>query len=85
MASLIQSKKFIIEKKTCLPIYQIVLYLQNPLLIKQSTKREVVYGVEHHFQLYLSYIVAVSFIGGGNQRTQRKQPPCFKSLTNYMT
>ena len=39
MASLIQPKKFITEKKTCLPIYQIVLYLQIPLLIKQSTKR----------------------------------------------
>jgi hypothetical protein len=24
----------------------------------------MVYGVEHHFQQYFSYIVAVSFIGG---------------------
>jgi len=29
------------------------------------------------------YIVAVSFIGGGNQRTRRKPPICRKSLTNY--
>ena len=34
------------------------------------------------FQLYFSYIVAVSFIGGGNRSTRRKQPTCCKSLTN---
>jgi len=27
-----------------------------------------------HFQQYFSYIVAVSFIGGGNRRTRRKPP-----------
>jgi hypothetical protein len=26
----------------------------------------VVYGVLHHFQQYFSYIVVISFIGGGN-------------------
>ena len=31
------------------------------------------------------YIVAVSFIGGGNQNTQRKPPTCRKSLTNTIT
>jgi ABC-type maltose transport system permease subunit len=35
------------------------------------------------FQLY--YIVAVSFIVGGNRSTQRKSPTCHKSLTNYNT
>ena len=30
------------------------------------------YGAQHHFQQYFSYIVAVSFIGGGNRNTQRK-------------
>jgi hypothetical protein len=39
------------------------------------------YGV----QQYLSYIVAVSFIGGGNWRTLRKPPTCRKSLTNFIT
>jgi hypothetical protein len=29
--------------------------------------------------------VAVSFIGGGNQSTQRKPPTCSKSLTNFIT
>ena len=29
---------------------------------------------------YYSYIVAGSFIGGGNWSTQRKQPTCRKSL-----
>ena len=28
----------------------------------------LVYGVQRHFQQYFSYIVAVSFIGGGNHR-----------------
>jgi hypothetical protein len=27
----------------------------------------LVYGVERHIQQYFSYIVAVSFIGGGNR------------------
>jgi hypothetical protein len=35
-----------------------------------------------HFQQYFSYIMAVSFIGGGNQSTPRKPPTCGKSLTN---
>jgi len=37
-------------------------------------------GVLRHFQQYFIYIVAVSFIGGGNRRTWRKPPTCRKSL-----
>ena len=37
-----------------------------------------------HFQQYFSEMVAVSFIGGGNQSTQRK-PTFHKSLTNFIT
>ena len=40
-----------------------------------------VYGVYCYFQQYFSYIMAVSFIGGGNRGTQRKPPTCRKSLT----
>jgi hypothetical protein len=29
---------------------------------------------KRQFQLYFSYIVAVSFIGGGNRSTRRKPP-----------
>jgi hypothetical protein len=32
-----------------------------------------------------SYIMAVSFIGGGNRSTRRKPPTCRKSLTNFIT
>jgi len=32
-------------------------------------------------QQYFSYIVVVSFIGGGNRSIQRKPPTCRKSLT----
>jgi hypothetical protein len=42
-------------------------------------------GVYHHFQQYCSYIVAVSFIGGGNRRTRRKPPTSRQSLTNFIT
>ena len=45
----------------------------------------MVYGVEHHFQQYFSYIVAVSFIGGGRRSTLRKPPTYLKSLTNFIT
>jgi hypothetical protein len=43
------------------------------------------YGVSCHFQQYFSYIVAVSFIGGGNRSTRRKPPTYPKSLTNFIT
>jgi len=33
------------------------------------------YGAYHHFQQYFSYIVAVSFIGGGDRSTKRKPRP----------
>ena len=36
-----------------------------------------------HFQQYFSYIVAVSFIGGGNQNARRKPPTCCKSLAVF--
>jgi hypothetical protein len=44
----------------------------------------LVYGVKRHFQQYFSYIVAVSFIGGGNRNTRRKPPICRQSLTNFL-
>jgi hypothetical protein len=31
------------------------------------------YGVSRHFQQYFSYIMVVSFIGGGNRSSRRKQ------------
>ena len=43
------------------------------------------YSLQRHFQQYFSYIVAVSFIGVGNQNTRRKPPTCRNSLTNYIT
>ena len=39
-------------------------------------------GVYRHVQQYLSYVVAVSFIGGGNRK---KAPTCVKSLTSFIT
>ena len=35
-------------------------------------------------QQYVSYIVAASFIGDGNQSFQRKPLTCRKSLTNFI-
>ena len=37
------------------------------------------------FNKYFSYIVALSFIGGGNWSTWRKPLTCRKSLTNFIT
>jgi hypothetical protein len=39
----------------------------------------LVYGAKRHFQQYFSYIVAVSFIGGGNRSTRGKPPTCCKN------
>ena len=37
-----------------------------------ATNYTMGYGVKRHFQQYSNYIVAVSFIGGGNLRTREK-------------
>jgi len=42
----------------------------------------LVYDVSRHFQQYFCYIVAVSFIGGENQR---KPLTCRKSVSNFIT
>jgi hypothetical protein len=47
--------------------------------------KDVAYGIKRHFQQYFSYILAVSFIGGGNRSTRRKPTTCRKSLTNFIT
>jgi len=49
----------------------------------QRIYRVMVYGVWPHFQQYFSYIVAVSFICGGNRSTWRKPPTCHKSNKLY--
>jgi hypothetical protein len=36
------------------------------------------YGDQRHFQQYFSYIVAVSFIGGGNLSIRKKSLNCLK-------
>jgi hypothetical protein len=48
------------------------------LVIIRFCKKESIY-------IYFSYIVVVSFTGGGNQRIRRKLPICRKSLTNFIT
>jgi hypothetical protein len=42
-------------------------------------------GGVFNFQQFFSYIVAVSFIGGGNQSEWGKPPTFCKSLTNFIT
>jgi len=41
------------------------------------------FGVRRHLQHYVSYIMGISFIGGGNRNTLGKTPHCGKSLTNF--
>jgi len=45
--------------------------------------RNILYNAT--FGNYFSYIMTVSFIGGGNQSTWRKPLTCRKSLTNFIT
>jgi len=56
-------------------------YRDNPDLVEGL---ELGCGVYRHFQQYVSYIVAVSFIGGGNRRIRRKPQICHKSLYYLM-
>jgi hypothetical protein len=42
----------------------------------------LIFGVQHYFQQYFSYIVVVNFNGGGNRSTPSTRR---KSLTNFIT
>ena len=53
-----------------------------PLLLN---KGQGLWCFKCHFQQYFNHIVAVSFIGGGNQSAQRKPPTCHKALAYYIT
>ena len=60
--------------------------MQNINLVFASTYSSfMVYCVLRHFQQYFSYIVAVSYISGGNRSTRGEPPICRKSLTNFIT
>jgi hypothetical protein len=43
------------------------------------------YGSLGSSMMEASYIVAISFICGGNQSTRRKSSTCHKSMTNFIT
>ena len=43
------------------------------------------YGALRHLQQCFIYIVAVSFIGGGNRSTRRKPQTCRESWTNLLS
>jgi hypothetical protein len=50
-----------------------------------TPSKNLVYGIYCHFQQYFSYIMAVSFIDGGNQNNWRIPITGRKSLTNLIT
>ena len=66
-------------------------YPEKTTDLSQVTDKELikhlwlVYGVQRHLQQCFSYIVAVSFIGGGNRNTKRKPPSCRYSLPSFIT
>jgi hypothetical protein len=51
-------------------------------ILKQQFSRVMV--VNSTFN-YISVIMAISFIGGGNRSAQRKPPICQKSPSNFIT
>ena len=44
----------------------------------------MVFNVTFNNSSITMYIVAVSYIGGGNGSTRRKPPTCHKSRTNFI-
>ena len=59
-----------------------LLYEMHHCLLEKSVGCFMVFNTT--FNNIFSYIVAVSFIGGGNRRTRRKPPTCRKSLYHIM-
>jgi len=58
---------------------------RKPEYPEKTTDFGLVYSVSRNFQQYFSYMMAVSFIGGGNRSTQRKPLIYRKLLTNFIT
>jgi hypothetical protein len=59
--------------------------MSSPPLIQVQSIRYMVLVFNGSFNIFFNYIVAVSFIGGGNQSTRRKPPIYCKSLTNCIS
>ena len=51
--------------------------LINPVSIEIWNSIQLLHFIEY-IQQYFSYVVAVSYIGGGSRRTRRKPPTCRK-------
>jgi hypothetical protein len=66
----------------CLVLWMFVMNLIIAITYKQVRLRVLNAILKN---IYFSYIVAVSFTGGGNQSTWRKTQTCRKSLTNFIT
>jgi len=71
------------KDKTLLHIYVKNIYTMHHTSNKTESTNYVLFGL--WCQQYFSYIMVVSFIGGGNQSTRRKPPTCNKLLTNFIT
>ena len=80
--SLIDNYSFIFN---CITMSSFTTYAVSTLDLNYSVNMVYGCGVECHFQQYFSYVVAVSFIGEGNQSTWRKPQTCHKLLTNFIT
>ena len=79
---------FLYNSKKCCnsdPIDLQYMYMHVQCLLFFICKEYCWHIIYCHFQQNFSYIVAVSFIGGGNRSTQWKPPTCRKSLTNFIT
>ena len=64
---------YICQPCTCIIyIYYSLRFYFPYLSLLNDFLRAWAYGVWRHFQQYFSYIVAVSFISGGNQSARRK-------------
>ena len=77
------SNKYKIIKNiiTSLFSYKVYLYLHIGVRL---TCRLMVFNATFNNTLYFSYIIAISFIGGGNWSTRRKALTYHKSLKNFM-
>jgi hypothetical protein len=65
------------------PVFCVVFVLLPIVLsVLRFTSSDYSFGI---FKQYYSYIMTVSFIGEGYQRTWRKQVMLHKSLTNFIT
>jgi hypothetical protein len=78
-------EQILASNKAALANLEYLIFISDSYLNLVRVRTKLMMFITSLSTIFQLYIVVVSFIGGGNQCIQRKQPTCQKSLTNFIT